>query len=281
MTRNLLFDLSFQKNCFRRAEAYLKEGYGFLYEEAASRLINHLPYIKRPFRQGLVHGFFGLKPPSTPLSLEELTYASPFSTTTVQASARAFFHHSRPFIIDANPGFPAGEEGCDLILSCMHLQGVNNVVHYLRQCYQALKPDGLFLSVFVGNHTFQEIRTAFMVAEEDVLGGAHPHVGPFITLADSAALLQQAGFLFPVCDVDSLTLDYAQPLDLLWDVKKMGLGNCLVARSKTFLRRDVLARALDYYKEHFTTAEGRAALTVELIFMAGWRPPTSSALKES
>ena len=50
----------------------------------------------------------------------------------------------------------------------------------------------------------------------------------------------------------------------------MGCANALLARRKTFLRRETLARACVIYQERFGLENGRVPATFEIMTMTGW-----------
>lgn len=190
--------------------------------------------------------------------------------------------------LDPRPGFPVGalsvagdeealpfaEGAFDLVASCLSLHAVNDLPGTLAQIRRILKPDGLFLAVLFGADTLCELREAFLVAESEA-GGASPRVAPFADLRDLGALLQRAGFALPVADQDRVTVRYADPLALMRDLRSMGAANALADRSRAFLRRGVLARALEVYGEKFADPDGRIRATFNLTSLSGWAPHES------
>ena len=165
----------------------------------------------------------------------------------------------------------------DLIVSALALQTVDDLPGALVQIRRALKPDGLFVACLIGGQTLQEFRTAFAAAEEEISGGVSPRVAPFADLRDLGGLLQRAGFALPVTDAETLTVRYDSMLPLMRDLRAMGAANALVARSRKFLRRDVLLRAAAIYAERFSDKDGRVRATFELVWLSGWAPHESQA----
>ena len=66
----------------------------------------------------------------------------------------------------------------DLVIHAMSLHWANDTVGQLVQARRALAPDGLFLAVFFGGQTLNELRTALAEAETMVTGGLSPRVLP-------------------------------------------------------------------------------------------------------
>ncbi|MCB1504413.1 MAG: methyltransferase domain-containing protein [Hyphomicrobiaceae bacterium] len=170
---------------------------------------------------------------------------------------------------------PFSDGSLDLAVSGLAFQFVNDLPGTLIQIRRALKPDGLFLAALLGGATLSELGQAFLMAEEEVTGGASPRVAPAIDLRDLGALLQRAGFALPVVDSDVVTVAYDSALDLMRDVKAMGASNMLHARRRTPLRRDVLALAAQIYAERFARDDGRVIATFEVLTVTAWAPDPS------
>ena len=189
---------------------------------------------------------------------------------------------------DLSPGMLAGRTGprvaldeerlpfapasLDLVVSTLGLHWTNDVVGALIQARQALKPDGLFIAAFLGGATLTELRQSLVAAESEILGGAGSRVSPFADIQDAAGLLQRAGFVQPVADIDKVTVTYAHPLQLLADLRQMGETSVLVDRHPRGLTRTLLARAAQIYAERFGDTDGRIPATFEIITLTGWAP---------
>lgn len=165
-----------------------------------------------------------------------------------------------------------GTERHDLIVSLLCLHHVNDLPGVLMQIRRALVPDGLFMAAVPGGDTLQELRTVLMEAEEAVTGGASPRVSPFADVRSLGQLLQRAGFALPVADSERIVVRYSEPLTLLTDLRRMGATNVLTARARTPLRRDVLFRALELYRDRFADADGKVRATFEIVWLSGWAP---------
>lgn len=162
----------------------------------------------------------------------------------------------------------------DLIVHAMCLHWANDPVGQLIQARRALKPDGLFLGIFLGGGTLNELRSALAQAESDLTGGLSPRVVPMAEIRDLGALLQRSGFALPVADTVKLTATYTSPLDLMRDLRAMGEANAMSGRSRHPMRRDVLFRASELYVESFQ-AGNRVPATFDLMVLTGWAPHES------
>jgi len=163
----------------------------------------------------------------------------------------------------------------DLAVSLLSLQEANDLPGTLIQIRRALRPDGLLLAALLGGASLTELRAAFLIAEEELEGGASPRVAPFADVRDLGGLLQRAGLALPVADSDTVTVTYRDPLALMLDLRAMGATNALAERSRRPLRRATLARAVEVYRERFGLPDGRVPATFEIVTLTGWAPDPS------
>jgi hypothetical protein len=111
----------------------------------------------------------------------------------------------------------------------------------LAQIRRALRPDGVFLCAVLGGDTLSELRQAWLAAEAALLGGTSPRVAPLVHVREWGALLQRAGFALPVVDSDKRAVRYGNILDLMHDLRGLGLSNSLLDRSRRPLTRRLLS----------------------------------------
>jgi hypothetical protein len=145
----------------------------------------------------------------------------------------------------------------------------------LVQIRRALKPDGLLLAALLGGATLNELRSALLLAEAELEGGASPRVAPFADVRNLGALLQRAQFALPVADAETVTVTYPDPLALMRELRAMGASNALIARRRTPLRRATLMRAAEIYFDRFGLPNGRIPATFEIVTLTGWAPHES------
>ena len=242
----------------------------FLLARVADDLAERLSAINRAFPRaasvGAYHGLLGRR-------LRRLPGIA--TVTDVEPAAGLLAQCDGPRLAADEEALPFAEHSLDLIVSGLSLQFVNDLPGALIQMRRALKPDGLMLAALAGGSTLTELRTAFLVAEEETLGGASPRVAPFADVRDLGALLQRAEFGLPVVDSDTVTVTYSSPLALMLELRAMAATNALTARRKVPLRRATLARAIEVYTERFGLGNGRVPATFEIITMTGWAPHES------
>ena len=242
----------------------------FLFREAAERLADRLDDIRRRF----------------PLALDLGCHGGEFGRalagrggveTLIQCDlSPAMARRAGGLAVAADEEFlPFAGGRFDLVASCLSLHWVNDLPGALLQIREALKPDGLFLAVFLGGETLRELRQALLEAEAETEGGVSPRVSPFADLRDAAGLLQRAGFALPVADCDTVSVTYPDALALMRDLRGMGESNAVQARRRGFSRRDTLALAAARYAERFAAPDGRVPATFQFLYLTGWAPHES------
>jgi SAM-dependent methyltransferase len=156
----------------------------------------------------------------------------------------------------------------DLVVAIGTLDSVNDLPRALLAIRQAMRPGGLFIGAMSGGNTLPQLRAA-MRAADAVRGAAFAHVHPRIEPAALAPLLEQAGFVRPVVDVDRVQVSYPSLARLVGDLRRMAATNLLRARPG-FVGRAARAAA-----ERAFTGAGDGERTVELfelLHFAGWTP---------
>ncbi len=245
----------------RRALRAPVAGADFLYRLAAEDIVERLAAVKRRFALAT-----------------EIGSLFPVLATCAQVDHVVRMDRiaeTGPEIVGDAELLPFRPESLDLAVSILALHATNDLPGALAQMRRALKPDGLFLAAFLGGDTLIELREALATAEAEVTGGASPRVAPFTDVRTAGALMQRAGFALPVVDQDSHTVRYTSALDLMRDLRAMGLTNVLVERDRRPLRRTALMRAVAVYGERFADADGRVHATFEVISLSGWAPHES------
>jgi SAM-dependent methyltransferase len=242
----------------------------FLLARVAEDFAERLSIVRRDFAVaanfGASHGVISRK-------IRELPTVH--TVYDVEASSALLNQCNGPRILADIEAVPFAAESLDLAVTGLALQLTNDVPGVLAQIRRALKPDGLMLAALLGGETLKELREAWLVAEEEMTGGASPRVAPFADVRDLGALLQRAGFALPVADNDVVRVTYATPLDLMRDVKNMGASNMLVQRRRVPVTQRLLMRAAEVYAERFALPDGRIPATFEIITLTAWVPHES------
>ncbi|TRD21974.1 methyltransferase domain-containing protein [Palleronia caenipelagi] len=237
------------REALTRARRRIKPEALFLHKQAAERLHETLEVVKRTFRNPAIvtgHPDF---------------WSREFPDARLVADAE---------VLDLR------EAAHDLVIHAMALHWANDPVGQMIQCRRALRPDGLFLAIFPGGGSLQELREALATAETQMRGGLAPRVLPMMELRSAGSLLQRAGLALPVADTDRYDVSYADITALMQELRTMGEANAQSARDRRFLPRGVLTEAARLYHDHHATEDGtRIRATFELVHLLGWAPDDS------
>lgn len=265
----LLFDRKLLRA--RRARfAHEIEAREFLLAHVAREIAERVQLMLRPFPRaldlGAYHGLLGRKVAELP-SVGAMIFAE-------SAFAFAALCPSPSLVCDEDL-LPFKDASLNLVVSGLALHRVNDLPGALIQIRRALAPDGLFMAALLGAGALMELRQALIEAEAEAEDGASPRVAPFGDVRQYGALLQRAGFALPVADAETLSLLYPSPRDLMREVRALGGGNVLLARSRKPLSRHTLERAEQIYRERHATPDGQVKASFEIVYLSGWAPDPS------
>ena len=229
-------------------------------DDLAERLLDRLDDTKTRFAAALEIGGRGSIAPRLADRGMQVTSADFSAAMAVRAGGL-------PVAIEAE-ALPFGTHKFDLIVTHLSLHWINDLPGALIQLRRALKPQGLFLASMPVLGTLGELRAALLDAESTLTGGVSPRVSPFPDLRDCAGLLQRAGFALPVADVEKIEFLYANPLDLLHELRDAGETNAVAARSRKIPPRALFPMALST----LPVRDGRMVATFRMAIMTGWNP---------
>jgi malonyl-CoA O-methyltransferase len=142
---------------------------------------------------------------------------------------------------------PFQEKTFDIIVSNLAYQWVEDLAEAFRSSFTVLKPKGkIYLTIF-GKNTLKELFTALEQSE-----------GPkaITRLAGQTqieAALNQAGFQNLETSSETIKVHFKDMMALVKWLKEIGAN---VLQKDIYVGRDLLARANEYYKEHFKDSWG-------------------------
>ena len=229
-----------------------------LLRDAAERLLDRLDDMTGGFATALDVGGRGVVAP--------LLRARGITTVACDLSEAMARRNGTPAIAMDEEFHAFAPASFDLIVASLSLHWINDLPGALIQLRQALRPDGLFLASMPALGSFGELRAALTEAEIVLRGGASPRVSPFPDLRDCAGLLQRAGFSAPVADVEEIVVRYADPFQVLRDLRAGGETNAVRARSRVTPPVEMFPMALASMRGE----DGRVPVTVRLAMMTGW-----------
>lgn len=159
----------------------------------------------------------------------------------------------------------------DLVIAGLGLHWANDMPGMLALARASLQPDGLFMAALPGEDTLRELRQCLLAAEAETTGGAAMRTGPFADVKTLGGLLQRAGFVMPVADIDRLTLRYGNFAALVADLRNLAITNALAGPARP-LSRNALAAAQRAYSRDHADPDGRLRATISIAYLAGWAP---------
>ena len=162
------------------------------------------------------------------------------------------------------------------VTAFMTLHGVNDLPGALILCRRALVPGGRFQAAFPAGLSLADVRAAFLAADVAAGLGVAPRVGPTVDPAEAAGLLQRAGFVEPVAEVDTLKLRYGSLRDLAQDVRAHGDSGWLATRARGLTTPTRWAAAEAAFAQG-ADADGRVTVEVQILYLSGKVPEPSSA----
>lgn len=159
---------------------------------------------------------------------------------------------------------PLAAQAVDMIWSNLALHWHPQPDQVFAEWRRILRTEGLLMFSCFGPDTLIELCQAYAEADQ------FPHTLPFVDMHDFGDMLVNAGFSTPVMDMEKITLTYQETTKLLDDVRALG-GNPLLSRRPGLMGRLAHGKMLAAL-ERQRNAEGRIALTFEVIYGHAFRP---------
>jgi SAM-dependent methyltransferase len=231
----------------------------FLHERAFEDCLERIGLSGRGFEHALI---IGSPDPGWPTRTGALA-----NHVEVRDPGVLFAERSRGEIIREDRWQPQ-QAAYDLVVAVGTLDTVNDLPLALQLIRYAMRADGLFIGALSGGDTLPKLRSA-MRAADSISGGAAPHVHPRIEAASLAPLLEQAGFVAPVVDVDRVPVSYKSFDRLVRDLRAMGATNLLHSRPRYIGKR---ARAAAFETFNKAGDGSRTVETFEILHFAAWTP---------
>jgi SAM-dependent methyltransferase len=154
------------------------------------------------------------------------------------------------------------------VTAMMTLHGVNDLPGALLLCRRLLMPGGRFQAALPAGFSLGAVREAFLTADVAAGGGVPARLGPTVDPAEAAGLLQRAGFVEPVVEVETLTLRYRSLADLARDVRAHGDSGWLNGRARGLTTPRRWAAAEVAFAEA-AEADGRVPVAVQILYLSG------------
>lgn len=231
----------------------------FLFERVFEECLDRIRFMNQRFRRALL---IGSPDPSWPARL---------GAVSEQVEVR----EPGPQFAAAAGGLPIAEDrwepeeaAFDLVLAIGTLDTVNDLPLALRLIRFAMASGGLMIGAASGGDTLPQLRSA-MRAADALADGISARVHPRIEPSALAPLIESAGFIKPVVDVDRVQLSYASLDRLVADLRAMAATNVLQSRPAPLTRAQAEAASSAFSEGG---KGGRTVETIELLHFAAWTP---------
>ncbi|MEO8278037.1 MAG: biotin synthase [Ideonella sp.] len=175
-------------------------------------------------------------------------------------------------VVDESQPLPL--EASQLVWANMVLHASSDPPQLLTRWFEALQVDGFLMFSCLGPDTLKQLRALYASL------GWGPIGVDFVDMHDYGDMLVQAGFADPVMDQETLTLTWANPNDLLAELRGLG-GNAAPARHPG-LRTPRWRRELLQGLEQLRGSDGRLQLSFEVAYGHAFKPvPRRSAAADT
>jgi SAM-dependent methyltransferase len=162
------------------------------------------------------------------------------------------------------------EASFDLIVSNLSFSLSDDLQQTLLKSGKSLKRDGLLLVSVLGGESFSELKESFYHA-----GSRNGHVSLFPDVQSCGMLLQGLQFSMPVVDRELITLHYSNFKDMWADIRSLGKYNQHPEKWHGLMSPALWQKMEEYYWQNFATEQGEIPLTLEVIYLTGWRADKS------
>lgn len=167
---------------------------------------------------------------------------------------------------------PLAESSVDLLYSNLMLQWSDDLPAVLNGLRRVVRPGGLMLISTFGPDTLQELRAAWATVDDA------EHLSHFTDVQTVGDALIRAGFQEPVLDTDWLTTRYAQPRDLLDELRTIGATHAAADRNPGLTPPSKLRAMLEAYATQ-RGGDGRYPATWEVVYASAWAPEPGAPIR--
>jgi NADH dehydrogenase [ubiquinone] 1 alpha subcomplex assembly factor 5 len=227
----------------------------WLFRRNADDLIDRLTFVNRPFDTALLIG-------------DRANYVG--SRLSCRAITRCSLTLPADVVADED-ALPFADDSFDLVIAPHGLESVSDLPGALILIRRILKPGGLFLAAMAGAGSLPRLRDALTKNASRENRAAVARLHPQIEVRSAGDLLMRAGFSLPVADIEVSRRVYPTLFDLVHDIRRNDLSNCLPV-IVPFSRSEARALAEDYQE---CSAQGTLAEAFLTLFLVGWAPELS------
>lgn len=256
----------------RAASSY--EKYAVLEQEIESRLLERVDFLRQPPERVLDIGS-GTGSASRLLAAQfadAQVISLDFSSAMLAIAGTGKRNRISHLCADMH-SLPLAARSVDLVFSNLALQWSSDLRAIFLEFRRVLKPGAMLVFTCYGPDSLRELKQAWRAVDD------FPHVHDFPDMHDIGDELMTAGFTEPVMDIERLTLDYADVMSLLRDLKGTGARNAAVGRFRGLTGRSRLQGMLQAYQPF--CENGRYPASYEIIFGATFAPEEGQPVRSA
>jgi SAM-dependent methyltransferase len=184
-----------------------------------------------------------------------------FTTNNNQLS----YTRSNDDVICDEEFLPFKSDSFDMAISNLNLHFINHIPQFLSQVKQILRTNGVVIMSFFGEDNLHELAQTIYLSENELYGGISSRMIPTIDIKTAGQLFVKSGFKNVIADIDKITLEFEEVMQLLHALKFMGLGNVLLNRSRKFFSKNLLNKTCQNYKKNYRLDNGNIPATFKII----------------
>ena len=171
----------------------------------------------------------------------------------------------------------------DLILFSPFIQWTQDVPGILKQACLALPENGFFVGCFFGQDTLIEFKSVCAEIDLKHTQGLQQRFLPTIHAKDAGMLMQRAGFASPTADIEHFSFSVPSVYNLVKSLRDSCMNNAKAKLHQphiptTMLPFSFFTDANSAYAVQYPHPSGGISVTVDLIFMCGWKEPDLMAV---
>lgn len=159
---------------------------------------------------------------------------------------------------------PVGDGTVDLVFSSLAYQWCNDLDQVYSEACRLLTPNGPLVFAMLGPDTLKELRISWAAVDGDM------HVNDFIDMHDVGDALARSGFQGIVMDVEHITLEYPDCIQLMRELKQVGAQNVNTSRQKSLTGKYKMQQMITAYEQY--RLDDMLPATYEIVYGLAWKP---------
>ena len=179
---------------------------------------------------------------------------------------RRLFKTGSMYVCGDQEFLPLADESADMVFSSLSLQWSTDFEAVFKEASRVLVSGGLFIFSTLGTSSLHELRQSWASVDTQT------HVNDFHDIRKLGDALLNHRFVEPVLDNESIILAYDKAMDVLKDLKALGVNNVVKDRHQGLMGKSKLEKFSSEYEK--LREAGRLPLSYEVIYAHAWKGPS-------